>query len=239
MRIALIGYGKMGHEIESVALQRGHQIAQIFDHYNISQLNEQGLNSIDVAIEFSTPETAFGNVMTCLRANKPVVCGTTGWLDKLEEAKNYANNQGGTLFYASNFSLGVNVFFRINRVFARYMNALNSYKPFITEIHHTQKKDAPSGTAITLAGIIEQELSTVDGWTLFPHMQAGKIPIEAIREGSVPGTHTVSFNSDEDEIVLTHKAKSRKGFALGAIIAAEYALGKKGFLTMDNLLKLD
>jgi len=239
MRIALIGYGKMGHEIESIALQRGHEIAQIFDHTNISQLNEQGLSSIDVAIEFSTPETAFDNVMTCLKANKVVVCGTTGWLEKLEEAKNYANTHGGALFYASNFSLGVNMFFKINQVLAHYMNGIVGYKPFISETHHTQKKDAPSGTAITIAKIIQEELNEIDGWSLFPQIQPGKIPIEAIRDGSVPGTHTITYNSDEDEIIFTHRAKSRKGFALGAIIAAEFSYGKKGFLTMDSLLKLD
>jgi 4-hydroxy-tetrahydrodipicolinate reductase len=239
MKIALIGYGKMGHEIEAIALDRGHTLELIIDQNNSAQLNEHNLTNIDVAIEFTTPESAFENVMTCLKANKPVVSGTTGWLHKLDEAKDFANAGNGALFNASNYSLGVNVFFIANRILARYLSKNNNYKPSICEIHHTQKKDAPSGTAITLANIIEKESNNLNGWTLLPESDDHKIPIEAIREGSVPGTHIVTYSSNDDEITFSHKAKSRKGFALGAVLAAEYSVGKKGFLTMDNLLGID
>ncbi len=236
MKIALIGYGKMGHEIEAIALERGHTIELIIDHLNSAQFNVKSLANVDVSIEFTTPESAFENVMTCLKANKPVVSGTTGWLGKLEEAKEFANAGNGALFTASNYSIGVNIFFIANRILANYLNKTNNYNPSICEIHHMQKKDAPSGTAITLAKIIENELSNYNGWTLLPEVDKQKIPIEAIREGSVPGTHIVTYSSAEDEITFTHKAKSRKGFALGAVLAAEYSFGKKGFLTMDSLL---
>jgi 4-hydroxy-tetrahydrodipicolinate reductase len=239
MKIALIGYGKMGHEIEAIALERGHTIELIIDQSNPNQLNEVSLAKVDVAIEFTTPESAFENVMTCLRANKPVVSGTTGWLQKLDEAKAFTNAGNGALFYASNYSIGVNIFFRVNQLLARYLKKANGYKPSICEIHHTQKMDAPSGTAITLANIIEKEFNNYKGWSLLPEFDEEKIPIDAIREGSVPGTHIVSYGSNEDEISFSHKAKSRKGFALGAILAAEHSVGKKGFLTMDSLLGID
>jgi 4-hydroxy-tetrahydrodipicolinate reductase len=239
MKIALIGYGKMGHEIEAIALERGHTIELIIDQNNSDQLNEHSLANIDVAIEFTTPDSAFENVMTCLKANKPVVSGTTGWLHKLDEAKAFANAGNGALFNASNYSIGVNIFFLANKILASYLNKTNNYKASICEIHHTQKKDAPSGTAISLAKIIENEMSKYIGWSLLPEIDEPKIPIEAIREGSVPGTHVVTYSSAEDEITFTHKAKSRKGFALGAVIAAEYSYGKKGFLTMDSLLDID
>ncbi len=238
MKIALIGYGKMGHEIESIALERGHTIDLIIDHNNRHELTAQNLDKVDVAIEFTSPETAFENVKTCLLANKPVVCGTTGWLARLDEAKTIAENGNGALFWASNFSIGVNLFFRLNRIMARYINMVKGYNVAIEEIHHTQKKDAPSGTAITLADIIAEELDTIAGWTLEPEEAENKIPISAIREGNVPGTHTVTLNSEQDEIVLTHRAKSRRGFALGAVLAAEFSAGKKGFLTMDSLLQI-
>lgn len=239
MKLAIIGYGKMGHEIEAIAIERGHTIELIIDQSNSIQLTEQNLSKIDVAIEFTSPETAFENVMICLKANKPVVSGTTGWLQKIDEAKAYANAGNGALFYASNYSIGVNIFFRTNQLLASYLNKAKGYKPSICEIHHTQKKDAPSGTAISLAKIIENEMSIYNGWSLLPEIDEQKIPIEAIREGSVPGTHVVTYSSAEDEITFTHKAKSRKGFALGAVIAAEYSYGKKGFLTMDSLLGID
>jgi 4-hydroxy-tetrahydrodipicolinate reductase len=238
MNIALIGYGKMGHEIETIAKERGHSITLIIDRDNQKDLTHTNLNAVDVAIEFSTPETAFENIKTCLLANTPVVSGTTGWLHKFDEAKQLAENGNGALFYASNYSIGVNLFFSLNRIMAQYVNMVKGYDIAIEEIHHTQKKDAPSGTAITLAEIISNEIDKMQGWTLEPETAENKIPITARREGNVPGTHTITLNSDQDEIVLTHRAKSRKGFALGAVLAAEYSAGKKGFLTMDNLLKL-
>jgi 4-hydroxy-tetrahydrodipicolinate reductase len=238
MNIALIGYGKMGHEIETIAKERGHSITLIIDRDNQKDLNHTNLNAVDVAIEFSTPETAFENIKTCLLVNTPVVSGTTGWLHKFDEAKQLAENGNGALFYASNYSIGVNLFFSLNRIMAQYVNMVKGYDIAIEEIHHTQKKDAPSGTAITLAEIISKEIDKMQGWTMDPETAENKIPIKARREGNVPGTHTITLNSEQDEIVLTHRAKSRKGFALGAVLAAEYSAGKKGFLTMDNLLKL-
>jgi len=238
MKIALIGYGKMGHEIESIAISRGHQIVLKIDKDNLSDLTSDNLKLADVAIEFSTPITVFQNIKTCLLSDVPIVVGTTGWLDKLKEVKESIKSGKGTLFFASNYSIGVNLFFRMNKVLASYLNTIKGYKPAITEIHHTQKLDAPSGTAITLAQIVSDSFDELSGWTLLPAQEDNKIPIEAIREGSVPGTHILTYNSDMDEIVLTHKAKNRKGFAIGAVLAAEFIAGKKGFFTMDDLLKI-
>ena len=237
MKIALIGYGKMGHEVEVVALARNHQVVLRIDKDNQSDLTSQNLKEVDVAIEFSTPMTAFQNVRASLEAKVPVVVGTTGWLDKLDEAKSIAESNGTALFYASNYSVGVNLFFRMNKVLCDYLNVVKGYSPSITEIHHTQKLDAPSGTAITLAQIITDSIDEIKGWTLLPEKDLNKVPIEAIREGIVPGTHILKFDSEQDEIVLTHKAKNRKGLALGAVIAAEFLIEKKGFYTMDDLLK--
>jgi len=237
MKIALIGYGKMGHEVETIALSRNHQVVLRIDKDNQNDLTQQNLKGIDVAIEFSTPATAFQNVRKCLESNTPVVAGTTGWLNKLDEAKLIASNSNTALFHASNYSIGVNMFFRLNKVLSDYINNVKGYSLSIAETHHTQKLDAPSGTAITLAQLITESIDELGGWTLLPERSIGKIPIEAIREGDVPGTHTVTFNSEQDEIILTHKAKSRKGFALGAVLAAEFLVGKKGFFTMEDLLK--
>lgn len=239
MKIALIGYGKMGHEIEQAALARNHQIVLVIDKDNQNELTRDNIIKADVAIEFSTPHTAFQNILTCLEAGVPLVVGTTGWLDKLDEAKKILNNGHGSLFYASNYSIGVNLYFRINRVLSKYINSVKGYKPSITEIHHTQKLDAPSGTAITLAEIVSESIDELSGWTLLPDRDESKIPIEAIRESTVPGTHILTFDSEQDEIVLTHRAKNRKGFALGAVLAAEFLIGKKGFFTMDDLLKIE
>jgi 4-hydroxy-tetrahydrodipicolinate reductase len=236
MNIALIGYGKMGHEVETVALKRGHQIALIIDQNNVQELTKENLKRVDVAIEFTTPETAFENVSTCLKCGTPIVCGTTGWDSKLEDAKKILSETGGTLFHASNFSIGVNIFFLINKILSQKLNEIGGYGVTIEEIHHTKKKDAPSGTAITLANIISNELSYYKGWTLLPNIHQDSIPINSVREGEIPGTHTANYNSDQDEIILTHRAKSRKGFAIGAVLAAEFSLGKKGFLTMDSFL---
>ncbi|MBN1990439.1 MAG: 4-hydroxy-tetrahydrodipicolinate reductase [Bacteroidales bacterium] len=236
MKIALIGYGKMGHEIEKVANERNHEIVLIVDKDSSQMLTTEALSRAEVAIEFSTPESAFANVTACINAHTPVVCGTTGWLDKLEEVKKLLAENDGSLFYASNYSLGVNLFFKMNEILAQVLSSTsNGYTPSIQEIHHTQKLDAPSGTAITLAEIVSHNLH-LNGWSLLPSTEEGKIPIEAIREGNVPGTHTITYQSEQDELILTHKAKSRRGFALGAVIAAEYTAANKGFLTMDNLL---
>jgi len=236
MKIALIGYGKMGHEVEIVALARNHQIILRIDKENQGDLTRLNLKDVDVAIEFSTPTTAFQNVKTCLDANVSVVVGTTGWSEKLDEVKHIAKTGNSALFYAPNYSIGVNLFFRINRVLSEYINSVKGYSPSITEIHHTQKLDAPSGTAITLAQIITESVDELKGWTLLPEKEKNKIPIESFREGNIPGTHSVTFDSESEEIILTHRAKNRKGLALGAVLAAEFLMGKKGYYTMDDLL---
>ncbi len=239
MKIALIGYGKMGHEIEQVALTRNHQVVLIIDKDNQHDLNANKLKQADVAIEFSTPHTAFQNIKVCLEAGVPIVVGTTGWLDKLDEAKGMAVANSTALFYASNYSVGVNLFFRLNKVMAKYLNAVKGYSSSIKEIHHIQKLDAPSGTAITLAQIVSDSIDELNGWTLLPERSGNKIPIESVREGTIPGTHVITFDSDQDEITLTHRIKNRKGLALGAVVAAEYLKGKKGFHSMDDLLVIE
>lgn len=236
MKIALIGYGKMGHEVELAALARNHQIVLIIDKDNQSDLTHENITKADVAIEFSTPRTAFQNIKTCLESGVPIVAGTTGWLDDLDEAKQIAVNSKASLFYASNYSIGVNVLFRVVKVLSTYLNSVKGYTPAIQEIHHTQKLDAPSGTAISLAQIVSESIDELNGWILLPETDAKKIPIEAIREGLIPGTHIIKFESEHDEITLTHKAKNRKGLALGAVLAAEFLIGKNGFFTMDDLL---
>lgn len=238
MKIALIGYGKMGHEVEAVALSRNHQIVLTIDKDNQGDLTSDNLKKADVAIEFSTPNTVFQNVKSCLYADVPLVVGTTGWLDKLDEAKAIIKSGKGTLFFASNYSIGVNLFFRVNKLLSNYINSTKGYQPSITETHHTQKLDAPSGTAITLAQIISDSIDEINGWTLLPDKANDKVPIESIREGNVPGTHVVNYRSEQDEIILTHRAKSRRGFALGAVLAAEFIVDKKGYFTMDDLLKI-
>lgn len=235
MKIALIGYGKMGHEIEKVANERNHEIVLIVDKDSSQMLTTEALSRAEVAIEFSTPEAAFANVTACINAHTPVVCGTTGWLNKLDEVKKLLTEKDGSLFYASNYSLGVSIFFKLNDILSQVLSGNSGYTPSIQEIHHTQKLDAPSGTAITLAEIVAKNLN-LEGWSLLPAIEENKIPIEALREGTVPGTHTITYQSEQDELILTHRAKSRRGFALGAVIAAEYTAVNKGFLTMDNLL---
>ena len=235
MKIALIGYGKMGHEIEKVANERNHEIVLIVDKDSSQMLTTEALSRAEVAIEFSTPEAAFANVTACINAHTPVVCGTTGWLNKLDEVKKLLTEKDGSLFYASNYSLGVNIFFKLNDILSQVLSGNSGYTPSIQEIHHTQKLDAPSGTAITLAEIVAKNLN-LEGWSLLPAIEENKIPIEALREGTVPGTHTITYQSEQDELILTHRAKSRRGFALGAVIAAEHTAVNKGFLTMDNLL---
>lgn len=239
MKIALIGYGKMGHEIEAAALERNHQIVLTIDRDNQNDLTFDNIRKADVAIEFSTPHTVFQNIMVCLEAGVPVVVGTTGWLDKLEEIKAIANNGKTSLFYASNYSIGVNLYFRLNKILANYFNSVKGYSAAIKEIHHTQKLDAPSGTAITLAQIIAESIDEITGWTLLPERVENKIPIEAVRVANIPGTHSVIFDSEQDEIIFVHRAKSRRGFALGAVLAGEFLIGKKGFFTMDDLLKIE
>lgn len=235
MKIALIGYGKMGKTIEQIARQRGHQIVSIIDINNTADFDSEAFRSADVAIEFTTPATALGNYMRCFEANVPVVSGTTGWLSHLDEVKAKCEQEGKTFFYASNFSVGVNIFFALNRYLAKIMNGFPAYDVRMTEVHHIHKLDAPSGTAITLAEGILENVERKERWTLETAERPTDLPIHAIREGEVPGIHEIIYESEADTISIKHDAKSRAGFALGAVIAAEFTAGKKGFLGMNDL----
>lgn len=237
MQIALIGYGKMGKEIEKIALSRGHEIVARIDPFNGEDFASPNLLKAQVAIEFTVPQSAYGNYLECFKRNLPVVSGTTGWLTHLDEIRAWCNHKGQTFFYASNFSIGVNLFFELNRHLARLMNSQPQYEVSMTEVHHTQKLDAPSGTAITLAEEIIENLDRKSKWELDGATSPEAIAIEAIREGAVPGIHTIKYDSPVDEIVIHHSAKSRQGFALGAVLAAEFTQKNKGFLTMSDLLK--
>ncbi len=231
MRIALVGYGKMGRIIEDIAVKRGHEI--------VAKLNEtptpENLNNPDVAIEFSMPESAFNNIKVCLENKIPVVCGTTGWLTKKAEIEKISAENNTAFLYGSNFSLGVNLFFALNEKLANLMKDFGEYNVQLEEIHHTHKKDAPSGTAITLAeGIIRNE-NRFSAWKL-DETKENQLGIFAIREDEVPGTHSVFYRSEVDEIEIKHTAYNRNGFALGAVIAAEWILGKTGNFTMKDVL---
>ena len=235
MKIALVGYGKMGKTIEQIALSRGHEIVSIIDINNPEDFQSDAFKSADVAIEFTTPATAFNNYMKSFEAGVPLVSGTTGWLDRLDEVKQICEKEGKTFFYASNFSVGVNIFFALNKYLAKIMNNFPSYDVRMTEVHHIHKLDAPSGTAITLAEGVIENLDRKDRWTLETAEKPTDLPIHAIREGEVPGIHEIIYESEADTISIKHDAKSRAGFALGAVIAAEFTAGKKGFLGMNDL----
>jgi 4-hydroxy-tetrahydrodipicolinate reductase len=236
MNIALIGYGRMGHEIEEIGKKRGHTIKLTIDVDNSSDLNPENLTGIDAAIEFSSPDSAYRNISACLTAGVPVVSGTTGWMKDYDSAAELCRKYGTSFIHASNFSIGVNLLFRLNSELAKLMRNFPVYKAAIEEIHHTKKLDAPSGTAISLAdGIIKQH-KAYNGWSLEPENADGKIPVTAVREGSVPGTHTVTWDSEIDILSLRHEAKNRKGFALGAIVAAEFIHTRKGVFTMSDVL---
>ena len=235
MKIALVGYGKMGKTIEQIALSRGHEIVSIIDINNPEDFTSDAFKSADVAIEFTTPATAFDNYMKCFAANVPVVSGTTGWTVRMGEIKEMCEKEGKTFFYASNFSIGVNIFFALNKYLAKVMNNFPSYDVRMTEVHHIHKLDAPSGTAITLAEGILENIDRKDRWTLETAEKTTDLPIHAIREGEVPGIHEIIYESDVDTISIKHDAKSRAGFALGAVVAAEFTAGKKGFLGMSDL----
>ncbi len=237
MNIALIGYGKMGKEIEKIALDRGHKITCKIDMNSDDSFDGEGFAQADVAIEFTIPDAAYNNFIDCFKRNKPVVSGTTGWLDKMDEIKEYCEKKGQTFFYASNFSVGVNVFFEINKKLAQLMNSVEGYSVSMDETHHIHKKDAPSGTAITLAEGIIENTSDINNWVEGKEAKEGELQITAFRRDEVPGIHTVKYDSEVDEIIIHHSAKSRKGFALGAVLAAEYAAKNKGYLGMSDLLK--
>ena len=231
MKIALLGYGRMGKTIEQIALQRGHTIVLKVDENTESY----DINKADIAIDFSIPAVAFNNISKCLNNNVPVVSGTTGWLNKFNNAKELCQQKNGGFIYASNFSLGVNIFFELNEYLAKMMRNLKQYQISMEEIHHTKKLDAPSGTAITLAeGIIKN--SDKESWALTVTNNTTEIPIVAKRIDDVPGTHSVEYKSDVDTIDIKHTAHSRDGFALGAVIAAEWLVDKKGVFTMKDVL---
>jgi 4-hydroxy-tetrahydrodipicolinate reductase len=238
MKIALVGYGKMGRTIEQTALKRGHEIVSIIDIDNTEDFESEAFRSADVAIEFTVPSTAFDNYRKCFAAGIPVVSGTTGWLNRLEEIKRLCAGGENTFFYASNFSIGVNIFFAVNKFLAKVMNQFPQYDVAMTETHHIHKLDSPSGTAITLAGDIISRIDRKGNWVLGKAAKPTDIALNAFREGEVLGTHEIIYESETDSISIRHEAKSRQGFALGAVLAAEFTVGKKGFLSMDDLLKL-
>ena len=235
MKIALIGYGKMGKEIEKIALDRGHELVSIIDINNLYDFDSDAFKSAEVAIEFTQPQTALSNYRKCFERNIPVVAGTTGWLENMSEIKTACEKEGKTFFYASNYSVGVNIFFAVNKYIAKIMNRFPDYDVRMEEIHHTHKLDAPSGTAITLAEGILENISRKNSWVESQKSQPDELEIHSIREGEVPGIHEIIYESEVDIISIKHDAKNRKGLALGAVIAAEFTKGKKGFLTMNDI----
>ena len=236
MNIAIIGYGKMGHEIEKICRERGHNIVCTIDVGEESKFESDEFKNAAVAIEFSSPESALNNYKRAFAANVPVVSGTTGWLGNIDEVKQACEKDGQTFFYASNFSLGVNILFAVNKYLANIMNDFPEYNVHVDETHHIHKLDAPSGTAITIAEGILESLERKKQWKLDEQNSKDDLQINAFREGEVPGIHTIKYESEVDSIELKHDAKSRKGFALGAVVAAEFTANKKGFLGMEDLL---
>jgi len=238
MKIALIGYGKMGKAIEEVALERGHEIVLKIDENNLSDFNKENIDKADVAIEFTGPHAAYDNLVKLFTFGATVVSGSTGWLDKLQEVQALCKEKNAAFIYASNFSVGVNLFFELNKKLAQLMHPHKQYTVTMEEIHHTQKKDAPSGTAITLAEGVLETYKELDGWVNSEEPQQGKLQIVSKRIDPAPGTHTIKYTSEIDDIVITHEAHNRKGFALGAVVAAEFLNGKKGIYTMKEVLGL-
>ncbi len=236
MNIIISGYGRMGKQVEQVAIGRGHHIlACIEDAQGWEQLTFSPEDQ-PVVIDFSLPEVAVEVYTWCFQNGLPVVSGTTGWLARWEEVVAHCRQNNGTFLYASNFSLGVNIFFEINRKLASIMGKIDGYRPSITEIHHVHKLDAPSGTAITLANQLIEQMPSLKKWTLDSDFTNGQLPISSLRQGEVPGTHVVSYESEEDVIAIEHRAKNRRGFALGAVLAAEFVRGKSGVYTMKDVL---
>lgn len=237
MKIGLFGYGKMGAAIEQVTQQQGIEIAWRIRRADVENITPALLRQADVAIEFTRPESALANVLRCLEAGIPVVSGTTGWLDRLPEAEDFCHRQNGALLWASNFSVGVNLFFALNRYLAHLMNERPEYEPSALEIHHIHKLDAPSGTALTLVNELISAVARKSGWALAPTPASeGEVPVTAIREGEVPGTHRILWQSVVDEISIEHRAHSRTGFAAGAVLAAQWLVGKRGVFGMSDVL---
>jgi 4-hydroxy-tetrahydrodipicolinate reductase len=236
MKIALIGYGKMGREIEKIALSRGHEISLKITSKNATDI--AAINNSDVAIEFTQPESALSNIKKCFESNVPVVVGTTGWYDQLDDIKKRCEEKNQTILYASNFSIGVNIFFQVNKYLSAFMNSQEMYEVSMEEIHHTQKLDSPSGTAITLAEGIIANVNRKKSWVNEVSDDGDKLSIISKRIDNVPGTHIVTYSSDIDEIEIRHTAHNRKGFAIGAVLAAEFIHRKKGIFTMSDVLKI-
>lgn len=237
MKIALIGYGKMGHMIEEIALQRGHEVVLKIHIDNTEDFTEANTSTADVAIEFTAPESAFENVKRCIEFGVPVVSGSTGWNKQLDEARDYCLQKGGAFLHASNFSIGVNIFFQVNKLLAKLMASQPGYDVTLKEIHHTQKLDSPSGTAVTLAEQVIQNIGRKKSWVNEPSQSPEQLSIISERVDPAPGTHYVKYASEVDDIEIIHTAHSRKGFALGAVLAAEFLAGKKGVFTMGDVLR--
>jgi len=238
MRIALIGYGKMGKAIEEIAVNRGHEIVLKIDEYNLSDFSKKNIAAANVAIEFTGPHSAYDNVKKALEFDIPIVCGSTGWLEKLNEIKKLCTDRKGSFIYASNFSVGVNIFFEINKKLAALMNLQKDYEVQVTEVHHTRKKDAPSGTAITIAELILENLKRKRTWVNHISDNVEDLEIISERIDPAPGIHKVKYSSAVDDIEIIHTAHSRQGFALGAVLAAEFIQDKKGIFSMKDVLSL-
>jgi 4-hydroxy-tetrahydrodipicolinate reductase len=236
MKIALIGYGKMGKAIEAIAIEDGHEVVLKIDITNADDLTHENLQRSDVAIEFTTPENAVNNIMQCFNAGVPVVCGTTGWLDKLEDVLKSCKEKNGTFLSTTNFSIGVNIFFEINKYAATLMSSHKEYNISIEETHHTQKKDAPSGTAITLAEQLLQKIATKNKWVNNTSHNIEELEIISKRIDPAAGTHKIQYSSSVDDIEIIHTAHNRQGFAKGALLAAEFIKDKKGIFTMKDVL---
>lgn len=246
MKIALLGYGKMGQLIEQFATDRGHDVVLKIDAHNPDQLTTDNLQLADTAIDFSTPQSVLTNINACFEAGLPIVVGTTGWYGKLQDIKNKCQDGNNAMLYASNFSIGVNVFFHVNKILARIMNRYPQYEVLVEEIHHTEKLDSPSGTAMTIAEGIIESMNNKNEWVNELVGQGegivekpGQLLIESHRIENVPGTHTVIYSSEVDNIEFKHKAHSRAGFALGAVLAAEWLEGKTGFYTINDLFEFN
>jgi 4-hydroxy-tetrahydrodipicolinate reductase len=236
MNIALIGYGKMGKTIEQVAVERGHLVKLKIDLHNLDDFNQKNFENIDAAIEFTGPHTAYNNIIKCIELGKPIVSGSTGWLNRLTDVESTCNDKQGSFIYASNFSVGVNIFFEVNKKLAELMKGKDQYDVTIKEIHHTQKKDAPSGTAITLAEHILSNNTSKSTWVNDTPTSKNQLFIKSERIDPYPGLHEVTYSSSIDEIQIIHNAHSRDGFALGAVLAAEYIAKRKGIFTMKDVL---
>lgn len=238
MKIALLGYGKMGQAIEKIALQKGHEVVLRINDQNLDDLTKENIRKADVAIEFTNPQSAVENILFCFNENVPIVCGTTGWLSQLNRVQEKCKELNGTFLCASNFSIGVNLFFELNKKLASLMQAHSDYDVTLEEIHHTEKKDAPSGTAITLAEGILNTSPTKSRWVNHEAQKTGELSIISKRIENFPGTHSIKYTSSIDDIEIIHTAHNRKGFALGAVLAAEFIKDRKGIFTMKDVLNL-